>query len=237
MPLVTSEILPHLSQIPLFEGLGESVLLDLLRQSHACHCFRDEYLFMQGDPASFVYVLKSGRVKILQVTPEGQEVILRVQGSWQMFGAIALVQGEEYPATAQALEECDGFRWTGSALIELFPRYPVLARNALHCMADHTRESQDMFRQMATERVEQRLARALLRLARQLGKKTPQGVCIDIPLTRQDLAEMCGSTIYTVSRILSQWDRSGLIEAGREKVIIRNPHGLVSIAEDFPPSH
>jgi CRP-like cAMP-binding protein len=108
-----------------------------------------------------------------------------------------------------------------------------LALNTIRTMADHVRETQDLFRQLATERVEQRLARALLRLARQMGRKTDQGVLIDFPLSRQDLAEMSGTTLYTASRVLSQWEKDGLVLSGRERVVVLHPHGLVAIAEDL----
>jgi CRP-like cAMP-binding protein len=75
----------------------------------------------------------------------------------------------------------------------------------------------------------------LLRLARQAGRKVENGVLLDLPLSRQDLGEMTGTTLYTVSRIMSNWEQNGLIETGRERVVICNPHGLVTIAEDLPP--
>ena len=95
-------------------------------------------------------------------------------------------------------------------------------------------ELQDRYRELATERVERRVARALLRLARQTGTRTQEGVLLDLPLSRQDLGQMTGTTQYTASRILSGWEHKGLIVTGRERVVIRDPHGLVIIAEDLP---
>jgi len=96
------------------------------------------------------------------------------------------------------------------------------------------REFQGRYRELATERVERRLSRMIIRLANQVGKKTSEGVLLDLPLTRQDLAEMSGTTLFTVSRILSQWEAQGLVQAGREKLLIVFPYGLVRIAEDLP---
>ena len=81
--------------------------------------------------------------------------------------------------------------------------------------------------------MERRVARAVLRLVRQAGKRIPEGVLIDIPLSRQDLAEMTGTTLYTVSRILSDWEQKGLVSTGRERVVLCKSHELVIIAEDF----
>jgi CRP/FNR family transcriptional regulator, nitrogen oxide reductase regulator len=103
----------------------------------------------------------------------------------------------------------------------------------MQVLAGHVREFQNRYRELATERVERRLARTVLRLASQVGRKTDEGVLLDLPLTRQDLAEMSGTTLFTVSRILSQWEDQELVRAGRERLVIRFPHGLVSIAEDL----
>jgi len=89
---------------------------------------------------------------------------------------------------------------------------------------------------MSTERVERRIARALLRLVSQLGRKVETGVLIDLALSREDVANMTGTTVYTVSRILSRWEEEGIIEGGREKVLIKRPPSLVMIAEDLPPT-
>jgi CRP-like cAMP-binding protein len=89
-------------------------------------------------------------------------------------------------------------------------------------------------REMATERVERRVARALLRLAREAGKRTEAGIEIAMPLSRQDVAEMTGTTLYTVSRLLSAWEQDGLVETGRQRVVIKQAHALVKIAEDLP---
>jgi CRP-like cAMP-binding protein len=96
--------------------------------------------------------------------------------------------------------------------------------------------SHEKLREMATERVEQRIARTLARLANQIGKQTEAGILIDAPLTRQDLAEMTGTTVFTVSRTLKSWEREGILQVGREKVTITNPHRLVVLGEDLSPS-
>jgi CRP-like cAMP-binding protein len=98
-------------------------------------------------------------------------------------------------------------------------------------MTTYIQEMQERYRELATEKVERRIARALLRLVAQMGVKMEKG--IELTFTRQDLAEMSGTTLYTVSRVLSEWERQGVVEAGRERVLIRNPHGLVSIAEEL----
>ena len=126
------------------------------------------------------------------------------------------------------------YSWDYESSIRLMERYPQISLNGLRLVASRFRELQDRYRELSTERVEQRVARALMRLARQAGKRTDEGVLLDLPLSRQDLGEMTGTTLYTVSRIMSRWEQYGLVVTGRERIVIRNPHGLVIIAEDLP---
>ena len=109
---------------------------------------------------------------------------------------------------------------------------PQIALNAMGIIAERLQEIQERFRQVTTERVERRLTHTKIRLAAQSGKKVKEGILIDLTLTRQDLAEMSGTTLYTVSRMLSQWEEQELVIAERERVTIRNPHGLARIVED-----
>jgi len=100
-------------------------------------------------------------------------------------------------------------------------------------LAQRLREAEARISELQTERAERRIARALLRLASKTGVQTEDGVEIGLRLTRQDLAELAGTTLSTASRTLSAWDRAGLIIAGRERVVIREMHRLVALAEDL----
>jgi CRP-like cAMP-binding protein len=225
-----------LEQIPFFKGLDEAALNEILQSAQSRVYPEDSYLFYQDDPVEKFYVVSTGRVKLFQITPEGGQVMMRVATPGMMIAAIALVEGAVYPVTAQAAEASQLLSWTQEMLLQFVRRYPPLALNALGLLAGHVREFQDRYRELATERVERRLARTIIRLANQTGKKTSEGILLDLPLTRQDLAEMIGTTLFTVSRILSQWEAQGLVKTGREKVVIVFPHGLVRIADDLPGS-
>jgi CRP/FNR family transcriptional regulator, nitrogen oxide reductase regulator len=223
--------LVSLAQIGLFKGLPEPELGEILRAGQHREAVRGAFFFLQGDPANSLFVLLHGRVKLVQSSPDGQQVLMRAIGPYTLFGAVALAQGETYPVSAEVAEDSQALVWPKTSLMPLVTRFPQLALNAITMMASATQEFQERFRQLATERVERRLAHTLLRLASQSGKKIPTGVLIDLPLTRQDLAEMTGMTLFTVSRLLSHWESQGLIIADREHIVIRFPHGLVTIAE------
>lgn len=194
-----------------------------------------EFLFQEADPADQVWVLLSGRVRLSQVTVDGQQVIMRYITPVEEFGLLAVLSQAEYLVSAQAIEDCMVMVWEKRVMRRLMQQIPGIAERALEVLVNRIKEFQDRLREMATERVERRIARALLRLASQTGRKTEQGVLIDLPLSRQDLAEMTGTTLFTVSRTLSQWEAKGLILSGRTKIVICFPHGLVTIAEDLPP--
>ncbi|HEX5809411.1 MAG TPA: Crp/Fnr family transcriptional regulator [Anaerolineales bacterium] len=192
-----------------------------------------EFFFFQGDPATYLYILVSGRAKLLQTSQVGQQVNLRIIKEWQMFGALGAVREDAtYPATAQALEPSTALAIESSFLKEMMKTRPHLNINLMQLMTGYIMEMQERYRELATEKVERRIAMTILRLAGQIGKRAAgKEMIVELPLSRQDVAEASGTTIYTVSRVLAEWERRGLVEAGRERVLIRNPHGLVQISE------
>jgi CRP-like cAMP-binding protein len=224
----------YLQRAGLFQGIPPNDLLHIVQAARRRHIPAGTFLFHQGDPAEMIYIPVQGRLKITQITPEGDEVILRYVGAGEMTGATAVFGETAYPASAETVEETIVLGWDNETVIQLIGQHPGLGLNILHLLSVRLQELQDRLREMSTERVERRVARALLRLVSQLGRQAETGVLIDLQLSRQDLANMTGTTLYTVSRSLSRWEEAGIIEAGREKVLIRHPPRLVMIAEDLP---
>ena len=205
------------------------------RAAHLRQVKRQNFFFHQGDQATTCYILVEGQVRLTEVTADGQQVLVRFVRAGEAIGLIAALEDTVYPLAAQAVEDCLALAWDGLTLEQLMERYPRIAINGLGLVSRRWHEVEERYRELATERVERRVAQALLRLVRQLGRKVEGGILIDLPLTRQDLAEMTGTTLYTVSRILSRWEQQNLVKNGRERVLIRYPHGLARIAEDLPP--
>lgn len=222
-----------LGSCPLFAGLDDCQLAEVLARGVVQQVARKEWFFREGEPAQALWVLRSGRGKLTKLSPDGQQVILRVLAPGDMFGGVMALGDHLYPATAEALTASSAMAWVRGSLEELFSTLPRLARNALSLLAERMAEMQERYRELATERVTQRVARALVRLVRQAGRRVDEGVLIDLPLSREDLAAMSGTTLFTVSRILSEWESRGLVTTGRQRVLVRFPHGLVSIAEDL----
>ncbi|HEX9617489.1 MAG TPA: Crp/Fnr family transcriptional regulator [Anaerolineales bacterium] len=225
----------YLRGVDLFQDLDEAGLERVAQAARRRRVSADSYLIHQGDPATHLHVLLAGRLKLTQVTVDGQQVLLRYVNPGEAFAVLAVLADTLYPTSVQAVEDSQVAAWDKDTMQKLMLQHPSIALRAMAILARHTREFQDRIRELSTERVERRIARTLLRLVRQTGRKVKDGVLLDLPISRQDLAEMTGTTLYTVSRTLSHWETQGLIRSGREKIVILFPHGLVTIAEDLPP--
>jgi CRP-like cAMP-binding protein len=224
-----------LQKAPLFAGLPNKQLESILQRAQHRQIAAGSRFFLQGERASKFHLLVEGQVRIIQVTPDGQQVLLRLIGPSQIFGGIEALRSGDYPASAEALVPCVALFWSSKTMQALLEEFPRIARNMMFFMADQIQVLQDRLREMTTERVERRIAHTLLRLIRHAGRKIETGILLDLPITRQDLAEMSGTTLYTASRILSRWEMDGIVESGRQRVVIRVPHRLVAIAEDLSP--
>lgn len=222
-----------LQSVPMFAALPADALADISRRFVQVSYEAGEYTFFEGDPARRLHVVQSGEVKLVKHSESGQDVILQVFGAGQVFGGIAFLVGECYPASAQAQTDVTVLSVSGEVFREIVHRHPDIALTVIRVLGTRLMDTQEQVRQLVAERVERRLARMLLRLADQVGVPSDQGVRIDMPISRRDLAEMTGTTLETVSRTISRWRREGIVEAGREEITITWPHGLVLIAEDL----
>lgn len=224
-----------LAGMPFFASLEPAAIADLAAAGRTRRLPRDSVLFEQDAAATALHLVLQGRLKVVRGTSGGEQTVLRFLGRGEPAGVLALLGPEQrYPATAIAATDVALLSWEGPALRGVAARYPALAAGALRAMAGRTREVHARLHELGTERVERRLALAVLRLLRQAGVREPDGtVRIDFPLGRQDLAEMAGTTLATTSRVLSAWETSGLLaEGGRLKVVVRDPAALARIAEE-----
>lgn len=228
------QIITKTSQCVLFKGLDTQAKNDVVAVGRVYCVAKETFMFNQGEPAQTFYVLLEGAIKLIQVTPEGHQVTVDYVTEGGGIGIIVALSNTEYPVTAVVVQDSWVIAWGKESLNELMLQYPQLALNGMRLIADYFVRLQNRHRELTTERVERRVARAILRLVRQAGKKVEGGILIDMPLSRQDLAEMTGTTLYTVSRILSGWEKEGIVAAGREQVTLCHPHKLVVIAEDLP---
>jgi CRP-like cAMP-binding protein len=224
------------SQAKVFSSLSQEDLVEVANRFKAREYQRGDILFIEGKPARAYFIVGEGQVKVFQSSADGFEVILHMLGPGELVGAFPTLGEGTYPASAQAFTDLVAYSISSEAFNTILEDHHIVAVNLLRFATRVIQASHEKLREMATERVEQRIARTLARLANQIGRQTETGILIDAPLTRQDLAEMTGTTVFTVSRTLKSWERQGILKAGREKVTISDPHRLVILGEDLPRS-
>jgi CRP-like cAMP-binding protein len=204
------------------------VVLALARASrHA----KGSEIFAQDEEARSFYLLLSGHIRVVRTTPDGQQVIPRYINEGELFG-IAMAMGRTtYPASAVAAVDCVVLAWPNSVWPQFQSRFPTVASSTYETIGARLQDTQSRVEEISTQQVEQRIAGALLRLARESGRRTTEGIEIDFPVTRQDIAEMTGTTLHTVSRVLSAWEDKGVVSGGRQKVTVTDIGRLKALAE------
>ena len=219
------------ANMPLFEGLSPTALDDILREARAVHQPKNSAVFEQGEEVHSFFLLLHGHVRAAKMTPAGQQVVVRYVTPGEIFGVAPAIGLDRYPATATAVDDSVLLAWPAAAWPRLVEKHPALAANTLQAVGSRLQESHSRVVEMSTEQVERRVARVLLRLTQQAGRKVDNGVEIDFPISRQDIAEMTGTTLHTVSRILSAWEAQGLVDGGRQRIVVCDPHKLFTLAE------
>jgi CRP-like cAMP-binding protein len=234
MPEDTFSLPQAFSQAKVFSGLSREALVHIADRFKVREYQRGEILFIEGEPAHVYFIVGEGQVKVFQSSAEGFEVILHMLGPGELVGAFPTLGEGTYPASAQAFTDLVAYSISSKAFDTILEDHHIVTVNLLRFATRVLQASHEKLREMATERVEKRIARMLARLANQVGRQTEAGILIDVPLTRQDLAEMTGTTVFTASRTLKSWERQGILKVGREKVTITDPHRLVIFGEDLP---
>ncbi len=219
------------SRSDLFVGVEEDKLPEIFSLGHRCVYESGATLFREGDPAEKSYLVLKGRFKQIKLHEGGKEAIVRYIDPGEMTAAASAFQRKNYPVTAQAVGRSEAVGWNRETMLELMTANPQIAINLLGVAVERLDDIQSRYLELQTERVEQRVARALLRIMKQSGRKTDEGILIDFRLSRQDLADYTGTTLYNVSRTLGSWEKKGWVRSGRERIIVANPHALVSFAE------
>ncbi|MGO9390381.1 Crp/Fnr family transcriptional regulator [Rhodoblastus sp.] len=216
---------------PTFAGMSPESLDDILTQATPLRLPKGDAAFRQGEHADRFFLLLHGRLRVTRLNPQGQQMVVRFISPGDMFGVAMAIQVEAYPGTATAAVDSLALAWPNSVWSELLARHPGLAVNTMQALGARLQDSQKRILDLSTQQVEQRIAGALLQLAHQAGRKTDDGLLIDFPLSRQDLAEMIGATLHTVSRTFSAWEEMGLVEVGRQRVVVRDMAGLHALAK------
>jgi CRP/FNR family transcriptional regulator, nitrogen oxide reductase regulator len=215
-----------LKQLPIFSALDEAEIHELAALTREQHFSAGETIFWEGDAPNWFFIIAEGRIKVTKMTSSAKEIILSFFGPGEMFGEVAVFENRPYPATTQTISEARLIGIRRADLINFLLKHPEISLKIISILSGRLRESQNRLRDLAGERVEQRLARMLLMLAAKLGD--------NLPFTRQELSDMAGTTTETTIRILSQWKDRGIIRSVRGHIIIVDETKLKLLAEGPP---
>ena len=219
-------------RISTFDGLSDDVVNYCLEHAALATARRGELLIQQGEPARLVYVIKSGYAKFVSTSPDGHEVLVGIAGPFDVFGQAAATEHlRAYLVTATALTPMELLIWSRAKALELAGKFPEIHSRLDVQMIANLDLVLGRLHTVSEGHVPQRLTRALLELAERHGERQPRGVSINPPLTRQDLAALTGTTLYTVSRLLADWEHRGIVATSRGHVQLLNPEALKDIAE------
>ena len=240
-PIETTDIEPHvctlhlrldiLRQLPFFKGLPDDAISEINKRFQVEGYTTDEFIYFAGDPTRKLYVVAKGKVKLLRHAPTGQEVILDLLLPGDFFGSLPVLGETTHTDTAQAHTAGCVLSITGDDFQEILRQYPSVSLELLEIVSARLLEAREVIHQLSASPVESRLATTLLKLASKLGKEQDDVLLIQIPLSRQDLADMTGATVETISRLMSQFRKQNLIDSGRRWVAITDRDRLKEIAE------
>jgi len=218
---------------PVFAGLPARELEVLAGSSREDNFRARDFVFMEGDPARWLCIVLSGRVKIVRHSRTGKDVVLEVLGPGEIFGGVAVIEKRPYPAAAQAMESTAVLKIPAEALIPATEHHPAIIKEMALMMGRRLRAAHDSVKSLSVDPVEARLAAALARLADRDGARTKAGLALPFHLTRQSLADMTGTTVETTIRIMSRWlkDRLVIDEGGRLVIVDRAALGEIAAGE------
>ena len=218
-PLV-AEHLVLMCASALFSGLAQHECLEIASCARVRTFARDELLFAQGDPNRNLTMVLSGSVKLTQISSGGNEVLLWMSGRGDPVSVSSESESCSHTCSARAVEQCRAMVWEYSRLESLLDRYPQIRNNINRILSSRLSELEERFREVATEKAARRLALTLTRLLKQVGRPSTDG--IQVSLSREELAQMTGTTLFTISRILSKWAERGFVVPRREAVVVKD---------------
>ena len=219
-----------LTGLPPFSRLSRGEIREILDRAAPKRYAEGAAVFREGAAADRFHLLLDGYIRVVRTTPEGEQVIALHIPPGQLFGIATAMSRDTYPATAVCASESLALGWPSRLWTDFAARYDGFATETYRTIGARLGEFQARVTELATQAVERRVAAALLRMVNQSGRRTDAGIEIAFPVTRADIAEMTGTTLHTVSRLLSAWERDGIVRSARRHVTVTAPHRLVMLS-------
>ncbi len=217
-------------KVTIFSTLSEDDIKDLKDYFTKEEYKKKDPIFSEGDPSDWLYAVLDGKVKITKLSAEGKEIIIEVISPGDIFGAIAVMRGFPYPANAVAMEETLLLKISRNNFLKILDGYPSVMYCIMQNIGDRMKGSHESLKNIALEKVSSRIASLLLKLAEKSGKETPEGTVIDFRLTKQDIADMVGTTVETSIRTMSQFKKDGIVAEEEGQIVIKDLEKLKALA-------
>lgn len=214
----------------LFADLPNRAFTQVLAAARPKDFATRDIIFVAGDPAKEVFLLLSGRVRIVQFSSNAEEVILRLELPGELIGEIAPARGGAHSLTAQADQDCRTLIWDRPAFEAAAMRFPILQRNRQRIAERRVRELEDRFCEVSTATVSPRVAHVLLRLLNQIGRHEVNAE-LQIEIEQEEVAKMTATTVWAVNQLLAAWEKQGLVSRGRGSIIIRSHNDLLQLCK------
>ncbi len=216
--------------IPIFSELGDKDIQELNSCLVREHYARKKEIFLEGDAPDWFYIVMSGKVKVTKISGDGREIIIEVISPCDFFGGFAVLKGFPFPANAVAMEDSEIFKLSRRDLLKIIDRFPSVMFSITSSLGERTRGLQETLKNIALERVESRIAALLVKLADKTGDGINAGeAVIDMHITKQDIAQMVGTTVETAIRIMSRFRKSGVIANKNGKIVIKDMKTLKAL--------
>lgn len=221
-----------LAATPVFRKLSPQDRLTVAQAATLKRYEKGQTIFEEATPSDAFYTIASGRVKIFRMLPTGKDMILEVFGQGDPLGAIAAYDGRPFPASAVALEDTVCVVIPRPVFFRLLEDHPSLVRGLMLGLTVRLVELTNRLAELSGTRIEPRFARLFLKLAAEMGKPERGGTLIPLALSRQELADMTGTTIETAIRIMSRWGKEDIVRTERDGFVILDRRTLEATAAE-----
>jgi CRP/FNR family transcriptional regulator, nitrogen oxide reductase regulator len=219
-----------LTGLPPFSRLARPQIREILDQASSKRHDEGTEVFREGQEAERFFLLLDGYVRVVRTTPAGEQMVLRHIPPGQLIGMAQALGRTTYPATASAASEALTLSWPMRLWPSFVERYEGFATESWATLCRRMQELNDQIAELVTKAVEQRVAACVLRMVNHTGRKVEGGIEIAFPVTRANIAEMTGTTLHTVSRLLSAWEKDGIVESRRKHIVVTAAHRLVLLS-------
>lgn len=209
-----------LRRLPFFRRVSPALRAQVAGVARLKSYERGELIFAEGDPSDAFIIIVSGRVKVFKSTPAGKEIILEIFGGGDPLGAVAVYEGAPFMASALSLEPTQVLSIEQAAFFRLLEAEPAFVRGLLSGLTLRLAELTRRLAELTGARVEARFARLFLKLCDQIGRPDRGGVFIPMPLSRQELADLAGTTIETAIRIMSRWHKDDVLHTEKDGFVV-----------------